>query len=625
MKNLLLLLLLTPVICFAQTHPYQDLSYDSKVFGQPRHSRLYLPEGYLQSAKRYPVVYFFHGHTGRYNKEPNVKPEYDLLGDLVNKYQVILVMWDGNYEESNPAPYNVGGRSMVKYQEQVKDYFLEFYDHMDTHYRTLASRDYRGIIGFSMGGFTSMYLAGKYPDKVSAIVNMVGSPEFFIGYPDNPTLYPLRYTFENLRDVSVRMHSMNQCGLYFLNHEIKNGAEWEGLPRFEYWEGIGGHKVDDPGETKIFEMAMLSIVNRFHRPVPLQKAWSHYDLYPSFDLWGYAVKSNKTEPGFLFLRNVSPAGFGFYSRKWLPDGPPLENCTATVTTAPIYLKGETYDVMMYRRGVDKPVIVKKKAGNDGRLQFEMTGEGCEVSIVHRSQPADFIVLDHTLALDKRYVRVNDTNELRLTFLNRGGDMFAGKKVQLIVNCADPTVTLTHAVQEITLDAKEKTFQCQTIGLSCTKTPPEDGSPPWLKLSVQVCCENEISYDAITVPVFYDVPYFANITIDDGRLGTDSAMHVFGTGNANGVAEAAERIMLYENGHRLRLYTDDPYVVTDAEALFDEYVPGGIWDDGVTLSSIVKIADNCPPGHTIELLSVYETKVRPIHRLSHWGKVRITVK
>jgi len=109
------------------------------------------------------------------------------------------------------------------------------------------------------------------------------------------------------------------------------------------------------------------------------------------------------------------------------------------------------------------------------------------------------------------------------------------------------------------------------------------------------------------------------------LDTDSARHVLGKGNGNGIAEAGEQIMVYQNGHRLRLYTDDPYVETRSERLFDEYVKGGHWDDGVTLTSIIKIADNCPSGHTIEFLSNYETKIWPIIRRVHWGKVKITVK
>jgi hypothetical protein len=102
--------------------------------------------------------------------------------------------------------------------------------------------------------------------------------------------------------------------------------------------------------------------------------------------------------------------------------------------------------------------------------------------------------------------------------------------------------------------------------------------------------------------------------------------VFGVGNGNGQVEVSEQIMLYENYQRLRLYTDDPYVENESEELSDEMITSGIWPDGYTLSSVIKIADNCPSGHTIEFLAHYETKTfMPIHRKVVWGKVKLVVK
>jgi pimeloyl-ACP methyl ester carboxylesterase len=618
----LFLLLLTSNICVAQTHPYQDFSHDSKVFGHPKTYRIYLPEGYSQSAERYPVVYFFHGWGGRYYKDDNAKLEYELLGDLVNKYQVIMVMWDGNIEESEPRPYNIGNHEDVKYQLQLKDYFPELVGYIDSNYRTLADRDHRGIVGFSMGGFMSMFISGKYPDKVSAFTDMVGSPEFFVGYPDNHTLIPFRYLFDNLKDVSIRLQNMDNCPLAYMNDEVRKAAAWEGRADFEYWLGKGDHKVDDPGETKVFEMAMQFVVNRFHHPVALHKTWSHYDIYSDFDLWGYSVKSNKAEPGFLYLRNVTPAGFGFYSHKKLPNGAPIKNCMATVTTAPVYKKGSMYEVALYRQGVEKPVLLKEKADQEGRLHIALTGDGYEVSISDQSQSADFVVLDYRLDTGKRFIRVDGNNELSLTLLNRGGSAYSGKKVQLSVECNDPLVSLSNARQEIKIDKSGRIYRSQAIGISCTTTPPVDASPSGIKLNVEMRCGNEVFSDAITVPVFYDVPYFSNIAMDDGVTVKDK---VIGTGNGNGQAEASEQIMLYENNHRLRLYTDDPYIETASEQLFDEVLPG-FWADGITFSSIVKIADNCPPGHIIEFLANYETKTyMPMRRDVHWGKVKIIVK
>jgi hypothetical protein len=200
-------------------------------------------------------------------------------------------------------------------------------------------------------------------------------------------------------------------------------------------------------------------------------------------------------------------------------------------------------------------------------------------------------------------------------------MYAGKKILLTVKCADPSVLLYNAIQEITLDKNSKICLSQPIGIACTKTPPHDASPPWIKLNVQIRCGNDDFTDAITVPVYYDVPYFNDIAIDDGKIVKNQA---FGTGNGNGQAEASERIMLYENGQRLRLYTEDPYIEIVSEQLFSQTLQGVWADDGFKLSSIVKISDHCPPGHIIEFLANYEEVFKPIRREVHWGKVKITI-
>jgi pimeloyl-ACP methyl ester carboxylesterase len=623
MKRFLFLFLLIwiPAVCLAQTTSYRDVQHASAVFGKAKTFRLYLPDDYDRSGQRYPVIYFFHGWGGRWYKDDSAKLEYEKLGEPVNKHRVILVMWDGSMDEAEPRPYNTGNHEDVKFRVQMKDYFPELVHYVDSAYRTLPDREHRGIIGFSMGGFMAAYLAGKYPDKVSAITDMVGSPEFFVGDPDNHTLYPVRYTLDNLRDVAFRLHNMDNCPLFYMNTEVKNAAAWEELPHFDYRLGEGDHKVDDPGETKVFEAAMQFITDRFNHPSRPDPSWSHYDLYPDFDVWDYSVKSDKREPGFLFLRKVSPAGFGLYTCKWLPDGPPIRNCRATVTTAPVYQKGLTYHITVYD-GQGNAVRTERTADADGRLHIELTGDGCEVSIMHRSQPADWVATGYRLTHPGKWIRVGEDNEWTLTLLNRGGAACAGKKIRLAVHCTDTAVVLSDTVQELWTDRTARTLQSRPIRLICRKMPPGDASPPQLKLHVEIRCGEEVFRDAVTVPVFYDVPYFRHIRIDDGQAVRDKAI---GSGNGDGQADAAEQLLLYENYQRLRLYTDDPYVENDAGKLYDEMIPSGIWPDGFTLSSIVKIADGCPPGHTIEFLASYETKTfMPIRREVHWGRVRLTI-
>src|SRR5689334_1363170 len=107
---LLLLCLLLPFACrqAAPQHPYEDLTHFSKTFGREKYFRLYLPQAYHNGESKYPVIYFFHGWGGRYKSDDNAKLAYDSLQKLVDRYKAILVMWDGNVDEQEPRPYNIG-------------------------------------------------------------------------------------------------------------------------------------------------------------------------------------------------------------------------------------------------------------------------------------------------------------------------------------------------------------------------------------------------------------------------------------------------------------------------------------------------------------------------------------
>ncbi len=203
---------------------YEERSHFSEVFDHDKSYRLYLPDDYEHSTESFPVIYFFHGWGGRHFSDDNAKLDYERIDKLVEEEQVILVMWDGNIEETEPRPYNIGYHENVKYEVQFKDYFLELVSHIDTTCRTLTDRSNRGIIGYSMGGIMSWYLSGKYPHMIGAAVNMTGSPEFFIGYPDHHTLYSLRHTFGNLHGVNLRFHNSTTGELCYLNREVHKGG-----------------------------------------------------------------------------------------------------------------------------------------------------------------------------------------------------------------------------------------------------------------------------------------------------------------------------------------------------------------------------------------------------------------
>jgi enterochelin esterase-like enzyme len=591
-----MLLFLALVSCQGNVNvePYKDMTHQSNIFKRDKYYRLYLPTGYDEGDQRYPVIYFFHGWGGRYKSDDNAKLEYEMIKTLVDKYNVILVMWDGNVDEKEPRPYNIGNHTDVKYDVQMKDYFLELLGHIDSTYRTIPEKGKRGIIGFSMGGFMSYFLAGKYPDKIAAAVNMTGSPEFFVGSPDNHTLYPVRYTFSNLREVKLRFHNSTADELTSLNTEVHQGAIWDGHPNYEYWQFVGGHVVDLPGKTDVFEKAMRFVSDAFSNAGYQPSSWSHYDIYPDFGLYNYKVTSDKKEPGFIFLKHVNQHGFGIFTHQWLPDGPPLSACNIKLTTAPIYPSNTMYNVIMFDKQGHKLSESPHESDENGSLHITVDQNGYEIGIYRKADTFDFICASYSIDKNKRFLRADRTNEISLAILNRSG-MLSTQPVKVTLLPTDSTVVSPQSLVE-GLWSNERVFQTAPFKVTVLKRAPSNGAPSEIKFKVHIATEDLSFVDEIIVPVLYDVPLFEDLIVDDGVQVNDTS-GVYGKGNGDGIVSSGENVLLYTNGHKLRFYTDDQFVEAEKEKLVDEVLPAK-WPDGFTTSSVIKISDKCPDGHII---------------------------
>lgn len=605
------------LICVAHAYaqePYQDLTHESAVFGHKKFYRLYLPSGYAASGKRYPVIYFFHGWGGRHSSDDNAKLEYTMLQTLVNKYQAIMVMWDGNIEESEPRPYNVGNHEDVKFHVQMKDYFLELVHYIDHTYRTIADRDHRGIIGFSMGGFMSLFLAGKYPDMVSAGVSIMGSPEFFVGTPDNHTLYPVRYTFGNLQDVKMRIHTSPTDILYFLNQEVKAGAAWE-RKEIEMEEFPGGHMVDDPGQTGRFEKAMAFVARELGKKHPQPKKWGHYDLYGDFALWGYEVKSDKQQPGFIYLKDVTPEGFGVYSQKWLPHGPVVRVRNIEVKTAPVYNANASYKRVNYAFKTGRVSISDIKADAAGRITLDFDAEGNETGIYKTGDKASWGYLDFS-ANAKPWLK-NGNNALKMRLFNRGN--VGGGRLKVVLSSPDRDVLIKDSVKTVEVNAAVRLFTVPDFEVVCTKKPPLHAQPADIKLKIAVHNGDAVDSTIINAPVDFDVPYFTNIKVDDGKIVRGTAL---GKGDGDGRANAGEDIVMYEGDKRLKVNISNVGIDASREQFIDEMIPAR-WPDGFTQQSIIHVE---PGAREIECLASYETKTfNPIERKVTWGRVRLKIE
>jgi len=131
---------------------------------------IYLPPSYATSGnRRYPVIYLLHGYTGT---------DLGYFGPTGRQLHVIAerVFGSGAAREMilvMPNGMNAYGGSMYSNSVTAGDwegYVAEdLVSYMDKNYRTIASREGRGLAGHSMGGYGTMRIGMKRPDVFSAL------------------------------------------------------------------------------------------------------------------------------------------------------------------------------------------------------------------------------------------------------------------------------------------------------------------------------------------------------------------------------------------------------------------------------------------------------------------------
>jgi endo-1,4-beta-xylanase len=130
---------------------------------------IYLPPGYDQETKRYPVIYWLHGMGGTQRAGamffvPQVKAA--IREGVLPPVIVVLVngMVKSFYCDSSDGQRPV--ESVI-----VKDLI----PHVDATYRTVATREGRVVEGYSMGGYGAAHLGFKYPELFGTVVVDAGA------------------------------------------------------------------------------------------------------------------------------------------------------------------------------------------------------------------------------------------------------------------------------------------------------------------------------------------------------------------------------------------------------------------------------------------------------------------
>lgn len=182
MKNFLLALLFCAASAAAQDSRIELRSSPSAALGIIKSYNIYLPKDYDKSTERYPVIYLFRGHEREWanptedgsRQGRTVKDDADACIASGTMGNVILVMPGMSSSDNAIATVGVnmlaadsipnankGGIGTGRFE----DYLVrDLIPYIDSAYRTLPSRHFRAVDGFSLGGQTSMMLAVKHPE-----------------------------------------------------------------------------------------------------------------------------------------------------------------------------------------------------------------------------------------------------------------------------------------------------------------------------------------------------------------------------------------------------------------------------------------------------------------------------
>lgn len=604
--------------------PYYDRSHDSKTFGEPRRYRIFLPGDYDTSAKRFPVVYYLHGHSDRYTLEGydgglDTVPK---ILDFVAHHDVIVVAADGYVAQEytgfyGGTPYDVG-RSGGEFD--YGQYFLELINHIDSTYRTLSSRRYRATCGLSMGGFMSLYLSARYPDLIGSASAFNPGPEFYVGEKGRRALWRPKDHVLSHQHTMVRLIRASGDYISQYHEETRIAYAMTSSVDFEYRQDeYHRHWATSIAETLDFHMRAFA--NPALGTVPTE--WNFTSPYRDFAAWDYRVSADVAGPALFYLQHVTQGGLRIQTRRWAPDGPAATCRSIEVATAALYHPGSDYRVLDYGLASGKTDESTIHADRDGRLRVHFDCGGHDVSFTGpgaASQPPVLLPLT-----DRDVLRpvAGTPQTLPIRVLNPRTTPLKGLRAEL--TSAYPTVNILHGSAEV-----EEIAPGQPVNLSsnfqvCFISGEGDYTHArlTLKLIFDTYHEGVQDIDVLIAPE--KMPEPADVVVLDGRTKTFPVFRqkgnqgggesiqltvTEGRGNGNGFIEPGEEATIWlklsqgldpfdkNNWCRAKVYSNSPWLAEIGDIEEDKQRE---WTGAQSRTSLLHLSPNVPPGTEIPVV------------------------
>jgi pimeloyl-ACP methyl ester carboxylesterase len=608
----------------AGQQPFYDRTHESRVLGEPRHFRIFLPPDYETSGKAYPVVYYFHGHSDRYTLEhyDQGKDTVPRLAAFVASHPLIVVSVDGYLAKTYGGFYGGAPWDIMKGEGQYDfgAYFLELVNYIDGTYRTLTDRRHRATCGLSMGGFMSLYLSARYPDRVGSASAFNPGHEFYVGDPGQRVLWRLKDHTANHEHSMIRL--IRASGDYISQYHEEAREAFARNPKVDFefrQDEYHRHAATSIEETMEFHLRAFATSSLDNLP----ETWSYASPFHTFSVWGFQVESTGKTPGYTCLEGVSQGGLRVLTRQWGPDGPPVASRQITLTTDQRYQPGASYrllDISLLSKGLTFREII---ADPQGRLHFTLDGSGHQIGIAGPGTSATVPVLLPLSDRDRLISPPAKEINLPIRLFNPRGAALDKVKVELSSDY--PTVEILQGtfttgaiapggIADLSSQLKAR-FTSGAGGLAPTRLELHITYDGWQQATYPI--------DLLVVPEVISAP--AAMEILDGRTMTFKVFRQQGNqgggalidrtvteghGNGNGILEPGEEATIWvkmvqgmdpfdkNSWHRCRIYSDSAWL---AERQLLEEDKQREWTGAQERTTLLALSAKAPAGTAIPLL------------------------
>jgi S-formylglutathione hydrolase FrmB len=317
--------------------------------------RVLLPEGYDATTRRYPVLYLFHGTSGRASDWVNFGKAVETTAGV----PLIVVMPDAGFDGDGGGWFadwwNGGAGGPPKWETF---HVAQMIPWIDDNLRTVAERSGRAVAGLSQGGFGALSYAARHPDLFTSVASFSGgcvidrdpqaiSISTFIiqytttelsGVADPDAIFGPRATNElnwqahdpgtlvtNLRGMQIALWTgdgnpgpldpgpvdpgassieMITFGATVLFDGYLNEV---GIRHAYHYYGAGTHTF--PYWARDLEEYVPALMRRFRHP-PARSRWVDFrSTDDHWERWGWDVALQRAAPAFSDLRHARRNGF----------------------------------------------------------------------------------------------------------------------------------------------------------------------------------------------------------------------------------------------------------------------------------------------------------------------------